>query len=100
MRARASAGLAIQQGQPRRALRAVRTGLRDLRHHFRRFGGGRAWRQSGEGRVLKRLSVLLSRHVPQTPGRRLQRKLRFAIRHEQYERAARLRDEIARRGLA
>ena len=100
MRARASAGLAIQQGQPRRALRAVRTGLRELRRHFRRFGGGRAWRQSGEGRVLKRLSMLLRRHVPQSPVRRLKRKLRFAIRHEQYERAARLRDEISRRGLA
>ncbi len=98
MHARASAGLALQEYDYRRALRAIRGGLRRLRRHYRRFGGGRAWRGSAEVRVLRQLSSHLSRLVPQSPQRRLKRELERAIHREQYERAAELRDEIARLG--
>ena len=94
MHARASAGMALQQGNPVGALRSIRIALRQVRRHFQRFGGRRAYRESGEVRVLKKLSEHLSRCVPQSPERSLKRQLRHAIRREQYERAALLRDQI------
>jgi hypothetical protein len=98
MQARASAALAFQDEEPRKALHAIRTGLRQVRRHFAHFGGRRAYRASPEVRVLRELSSLMSRYVPQNPVRRLQRQLRLALRRENYERAAMLRDELLRRG--
>lgn len=97
MHARATAARAMGDDEPRKALRAIRTGLRQLRRHFRRFGGGRAYRASPEVRVLRSLSGVMCQYVPQSPVRRLKRQLRTAIRREEYERAATLRDELARR---
>src|SRR5688500_1359424 len=98
MHARAAAAMAFQADEPRKALHAIRTGLRQIRQHFSRFGGRRAYRVSAEVRVLRDLSSLMSRYVPQNPVRRLKRQLRLAVRRENYERAAMLRDELARRG--
>ena len=98
MQARAAAALAFQAEEPRKSLYAIRTGLRQVRRHFAQFGGRRAYRLSPEVRVLRDLSSLMSRYVPQSPVRRLKRQLRLALRRENYERAAMLRDELLRRG--
>jgi len=96
MHARAGGGLCLREGDFRGALRRVRRGLRDLRRHFRRHGGIQAYRSSAEVRVLRKLEKHLAWQVPQSPRRRLKRELVVAIRREEYERAAMLRDELAR----
>ena len=95
MHARAKAGLCVQKDDARGALRAIRCALREIRRHYRRFRGRRAWEASVEVRVLKKLSRHLARNVPQSPVRRLKRELERAIRSEQYERAAQIRDKLA-----
>ena len=44
--------------------------------------------------MLRVLARHLREQVPQSPKRRLTRKLRRAVQREDYERAARLRDKI------
>lgn len=96
MTARARAGLCVQKDDARGALRAIRVALREIRRHYRRFGKQRAWEGSVEVRVLRKLARHLERSVPQSPVRRLKRALERAIRSEQYERAAEIRDKLAR----
>ena len=96
MHARAAAGLCLQREDNRAALRVLASALRRIKRHFRRFGGRRAYEASGEVRVLKKLLRLLRKRVPQSPVRLLTRQLKRAVAAEQYERAAVLRDEIAR----
>lgn len=96
MHARARAGLSLEDDDPRAALKVIRWALREIRDHFRRFGGRRAHEASGEVRVLRKLASHLERSVPQSPVRRLKRALERAVAREDYERAARLRDQLAR----
>lgn len=96
MHARASAGLCLSEDDPRGALRAIQSALREIREYFDRFGGRRAYKASGEVRVLRKLLSHLGRSVSQSPVRRLTRELERAVRKEQYERAAAIRDELAR----
>ena len=96
MQARARAGLCLQKDDFRGGLEAIRSALRQMRRHYRRFGGHRAWDASVEVRILRKLSRHLGRNVPRSPVRRLKRELEHAIRSEQYERAAEIRDRLAR----
>ena len=95
MHARAAASARLREGDFRGSLLAVERARRGVREHFRRFGGREAYRASGEVRVLKALSRHMRDLVPQSPRRRLARELCRAVRREDYERAATLRDEIA-----
>ena len=91
MRARARAVLA--NDDPAAALEALRRGRRQVR---RAIGGGRAWRDSAERLVLDAAERVLRERLPEDPAGRLQRALERAVRREQYERAAVLRDELDR----
>ena len=75
-------------------MKAVTTGLESIQEFFQRFGQEDAFEQSNEVRMLKRLARDLRRKVPVSPAERLQRKLDRAVKNEQYEEAARLRNKL------
>ena len=95
MNARASAYLQLKSGRPAEALRTVESGLKSIKEFFERFGQGEAYGRSNEVRVLKRFAREIRRKLPVNPMDRLQRKLEKAVKKEEYEEAARLRDKIA-----
>lgn len=97
MNARAKASLLAKDKHFPDALKAVEQGLEDIRLFFVRFGQEQIFGQSSEVRLLKRYAKELRRRVPTDPMNRLQAQLERAIRHERYEDAAKLRDEIAKR---
>jgi hypothetical protein len=95
MNSRASAYLQLKSGRPAEALRTVDAGLRSIREFFEKFGQEEAFGRSNEVRVLKRFSREICRKLPVNPMDRLQRKLEKAVKKEEYEEAARLRDKIS-----
>lgn len=94
MHARARASILAANNQFTQALEAVNGGLEAIHDFFRRFGQEDVFSQSNEVRVLKRLARDLRRKVPVSPLERLQRRLDRAVKNEQYEEAARLRDKL------
>jgi hypothetical protein len=94
MNARASAYLQLKSGRPAEALRTVESGLKSIKEFFTKFGQEEAYGRSNEVRVLKRFSREIRRKLPVNPMDRLQRKLDRAVKKEEYEEAARLRDKI------
>ena len=94
MNARASAYLQLKSGRPAEALRTVESGLKSIKEFFERFGQEEAYGRSNEVRVLKRFAREIRRKLPVNPMDRLQRKLDKAVKKEEYEEAARLRDKI------
>jgi hypothetical protein len=94
MHTRARASILDSDNKHAEALEAVNDGLEAIREFFQRFGQEDAFGESNEVRVLKRLARDLRRKVPVTSAERLQRKLDRAVKNEQYEEAARLRDKL------
>jgi protein-arginine kinase activator protein McsA len=70
--------------------------LDNIREFFARFGQDEAFDKSNEVRVLKKFAREIRRKIPMDPMTRLQQQLDKAIKTEQYEEAAKLRDEIRR----
>lgn len=95
MNARAQASIHFKNARYNEALRAVDEGLSAIKEFFVSFGQEQAYGRSNEVRVLKRFAREIRRKLPVHPLERLRRKLDRAVKNEQYEEAARLRDKIA-----
>jgi hypothetical protein len=95
MRTRASASILFKDGKLNQALDIVREGLSQIRSFFERFGHPEAYDSCDEVKVLKRFGRDIKKKMPVGPLERLQRKLKKAVATEDYEAAAKLRDEIA-----
>lgn len=95
MQARSSAMLCLQADRFQMGNRVVISALRRIKRHYRRNGGQAAYNASREVRVLKKLGRQLKKATPESPARRLRRDLVRAVKQEKYERAAKLRDELA-----
>ena len=95
MNARAQASILREEERHADALRAVETGLTEIREFYERFGQVEAYSKSSEVRVLKRFARDIRKKLPVNPVERLKRKLARAVKAERYEEAARLRDKIA-----
>jgi hypothetical protein len=91
-RTQASAARAAEKDDPEGAVDAIRDGLERLRHHFAAFDLEDRMDEDGMVRQLRRLEKTLreSHGIEAT----LQEKLDAAIAAEDYETAARLRDQI------
>jgi protein-arginine kinase activator protein McsA len=94
MNARAQASVFFRDQQYAQALESVEAGVERIREFFARFGEEKAFRRSNEVKVLRRFAREIRRKMPIDPLRRLQIRLDRAVKAEQYEIAARLRDEI------
>lgn len=97
MNTRAAASIQFRDGQYKEALGTVTGGLESIREFFTRFGQDSAFDKSSEVKILKRFARDIRKKMPSDPLERLNVKLQKAIRREDYEEAARLRDEIKAR---
>ena len=96
MHARARAAMLMNDEQGSTAVRVVESALRNLGRHYRQFGGKQAYATSAEIRTLKTLLRKLHKRIPRSPIKQMKRELRRAIQSENFERAAELRDQLAR----
>jgi hypothetical protein len=95
MRTRADASLHVRQQQYHQALDVIRSGLAEMRDFFERFNHPEAFDSCDEAKVLKRFAREVRKKLPVGQLERLQKKLKRAVVNEEYELAAKLRDQIA-----
>lgn len=96
MNVRARAQLLVRAKKYDAALTCVRDGLKDIRQFFERFEQAEEYAHSNEVRVLKKMAREIRRRQPVDPVQKLKTQLDRAVKKEDYEQAARLRDEIKR----
>jgi hypothetical protein len=94
IRARAMAGQAIQDNEPKAAIHAIDEGLESLRQHFVENDRPELFDQSGEVQALRGMRDALVPKLPVSQKSELHERLARAIEQENYELAAILRDEI------
>jgi len=94
MRARACAGLAIKDDEPKAAVVAVDEGLDALREHYETIGEDESFEDSKEVRILRTMRESLVPQLPVSQKAELRERLQQAIRRENYELAAILRNEL------
>ncbi|HEY8668111.1 MAG TPA: UvrB/UvrC motif-containing protein [Tepidisphaeraceae bacterium] len=95
MNTRASASVLFKANRFPEALEAITEGLANIKEFFAHFGQEEAFSHSSEVKVLKKFAREIRRKLPVDPMQKLQSQLERAIKSEQYEEAARIRDEIA-----
>jgi hypothetical protein len=97
MNARASASILFKDNKYREALKVVEAALGEIKEFFAKFDQPEAYGYSSEVKVLKRFAREIRKKLPVDPVVKLQSQLERAVKAEQYEEAARLRDEIKRK---
>jgi excinuclease UvrABC helicase subunit UvrB len=100
MNVRASASILFNEKKYKPALEIVREGLDDIKEFFARFGQEEAFGRSNEVKILKKFARDIRKKLPIDPIEKLKSQLQKAVAREQYEDAARLRDEIRRKTQA
>jgi hypothetical protein len=100
MNARAAASLKFKDERYADALKIVQDGINAIKEFFHRFGQDEGYAQSNEVKVLKRFARDIRKKMPIDPIAKLKTQLDRAIKGEHYELAARLRDEIKRKGAS
>lgn len=94
MRARALASQAIKDNEPKAAVHALDEGLDALKQHFAEVGQDNAYEQSSEVQLLREMRAQLVPKLPVSPRSELKKRLQDALKQENYELAAILRDEL------
>ncbi|MFG0284463.1 MAG: UvrB/UvrC motif-containing protein [Phycisphaerales bacterium JB039] len=98
MRARAIAGQALKDGEPKAAALALDEGLDALREYFERQGAPELFEQSTEVETLRGMKEALQPRLPVSQTAELRKRLEEAVQQENYELAAILRDELSMLG--
>lgn len=93
MNTKSRAALRLREGDFQGALVVVEEGIGAIRDFFHDLGHPELMAQSRELRILEDLAEQLR---PLSPVERLERALQEALKQEDYERAAQLRDELRR----
>lgn len=94
MNTRASASILFKDLKYTDALSLVEEALNTIKDFFTKYGQADAYGYSSEVKVLKRFAREIRKKLPIDPVTKLQSQLERAVKTEQYEEAARLRDEI------
>ena len=94
MRARAIAGQALKDDVPKAAIAAVDDGLDALRSHYERTEQPEEFEQSSEAQSLRQMRDALVPKLPVSQKTELRERLHEAIKRENYELAAILRNEL------
>src|SRR5262249_2745377 len=79
------------------ALVIVQEGLDSIKEFFTKFDQADAFARSNEVKILKKFARDIRKKLPIDPIEKLKSQLEKAVAHEQYEDAARLRDEIKKK---
>jgi len=94
MNARAKANLALQRNRPIESLHFVEDAIENIREFLRKNDREEYFEQSGEVLYLQELAAEIRQVLPHDPREELRRRMKKAVEQEDYELAARLRDEI------
>lgn len=94
MRTRAIASQAVADDEPRAALFALEEGLKELKEAFEKLDRPDLYEQSNESQLLRGMRAELMKKLPASQTSELKRRMQEAIRNENYELAAILRDEL------
>lgn len=94
MRARALASQAVKDNEPKAAIHALDEGLEALRRHFADTGEPEGFEQSSEVQMLRGMRDALVPKLPVSQTSELKARLAAALKQENYELAAILRDEL------
>ena len=94
MRARALASLALRNDEPKAAMLAIDEGLEALRSHYESAGEPKLFDNSREADALRSMRDALTPKLPVSQKSELKKRLDDALRAENYELAAILRDEL------
>lgn len=94
MRTRTKGSMALEAGRHSEALDLVREGIEELRAFYIQAERPEMAESSGEIASLESWMAEIERSRPLTTRERLQRSLQEAVEREDYERAAKLRDQI------
>jgi excinuclease UvrABC helicase subunit UvrB len=97
MNVRAKASILFNEKKYADALEIVKEGLESIREFFARFGQDEAFARSNEVKILKKFARDIRKKLPIDPIEKLKSQLQKAVAREQYEDAARIRDEIRRK---
>ena len=98
MRARALAGLAIREREPKAAIIALDDAIGKIREHYTINGQPDLCDESSEIRLLEGMRDSLVPKLPASPESELRDRMKKAIEQENYELAAILRDELRAAG--
>lgn len=94
MRARAIAGQAVTDDEPKAALLAIDDGLEAVRRVYESMGRLDAFESAHEVELLRGMRAELSKKLPTSQRSELKKRLQEALERENYELAAILRDEL------
>ena len=97
MHVRARASILFNQKKYTDALEIVKEGLESIREFFAKFDQEEAFARSNEVKILKKFARDIRKKLPIDPIEKLKTQLQKAVAREQYEDAARLRDEIKKK---
>jgi hypothetical protein len=97
MNVRAHASILFNEKKFQQALEVVKEGLDSIKEFFAKFGQEEAFSRSNEVKILKKFARDIRKKLPIDPIEKLKSQLEKAVAREQYEDAARLRDEIKRK---
>jgi tetratricopeptide (TPR) repeat protein len=97
MNVRAKASILFNQKKYTDALEIVQEGLDAIKEFFAKFDQVEAFARSNEVKILKKFARDIRKKLPIDPIEKLKSALQKAVAHEQYEDAARLRDEIKKK---
>lgn len=94
MRTRSIASRFIADSEPRAALFALDDGIDDLKHAFDGVNRADLFEDANETKLLRGMKAELTKKLPASQRTELNTRLQEAIRNENYELAAILRDEL------
>lgn len=94
IRARALASQLVKDGEPRAAALSLDSTLEQLRVIFSDRGEAEAFEKSGEVEMLRQMREQLSPKLPKSRRAELREQLEQAVAQENYEQAAKIRDEL------
>lgn len=94
VRTRALASQAIKDGESKAALFAIDTGIEQIRGVYADQGDAGAFERSQEVGMLKQMRESLAPKLPRSKREELKEQLDAAVESEDYEQAAKIRDEI------
>ena len=94
MNTRAKSSLALEEKDYNRALKAINMGIRAIENYYKKKGEEKLIETSREIEFLTQYYAGIKETIPLTIQQRLERDLKEAIEKQDYERAAKLRDEL------
>jgi hypothetical protein len=97
MNVRAKASILFNDKKFTPALEVVKEGLEEIKTFFARFDQEDAFSKSNEVKILKKFARDIRKKLPIDPIEKLKSQLEKAVAREEYEHAAKLRDEIKRK---